>query len=155
LSLLTGTIVGTIATTQSYTPFGELATVTSTVNGTPQYAVTYTRDKLGRITGHVETLAGATTAFEYTYDTAGRLTAVTQNGGTVSTFTYDANGNRLSHNGTPGTSDAQDRLLQYGPTTSTYTTNGELHTQTNTVTGQAIIYDCDVLGNLRTVTLPA
>jgi YD repeat-containing protein len=58
----------------------------------------------------------------YAYDTAGRLTAVIQNGGTVSTVTYD--------------------------------TNGELHTTTDTTTGQTTTYDYDVLGNLRTVTLP-
>jgi YD repeat-containing protein len=134
--LLTGTTLGNVSTTQSYTPFGELATVTATVNGTPQYAVTYTRDQLGRLTEQTETLAGTTTAYGYTYDLAGHLTAVTQNGSTVSTSTYDA----------------QDRLLQYGTITYTYTANGELHTQTTT--GQTTTYDYDVLGNLRTVTLP-
>jgi YD repeat-containing protein len=115
--------------------------------------VAYTRDQLGRLTEQTETLAGTTTTFGYIYDLAGRLTAVTQNGATVSTFTYDANGNRLSHNGTAGTYDAQARLLQYGATTSTYTANGELLTQTST-TGQTTTCDYDVLGNLRTVTLP-
>jgi RHS repeat-associated protein len=152
--LLTDTTLGTVTTTQSYNPFGELATATATVNGTPQYTVTPTRDQLGRLTEQTETLAGTTATFGYTYDLAGRLTAVTQNGVTVSTYTYDANGNRLSHNGTMGTSDVQDRLLQYGATTYTYTANGELHTQTNTTTGQTTTYDYDVLGNLRTVTLP-
>jgi RHS repeat-associated protein len=152
--LLTGTTLGNVSTTQSYTPFGELATVTATVNGTPQYAVTYTRDQLGRLTEQTETLAGITTTVGYTYDLAGRLTAVTQNGITVSTYTYDPNGNRLSHNGTTGTYDAQDRLLQYGTLTYTYTANGELSTKTETATGQTTTYDYDVLGNLRTVTLP-
>jgi YD repeat-containing protein len=150
--LLTDTTLGTVTTTQSYNLFGELATVTATVNGTPQYAVTSTRDKLGRITEQTETIAGITTTVEYTYDLAGRLIAVIQNGMTVSTYTYDANGNRLSHNSILGIIGAQDRLLQYGATTSTYTANGELHTQTTT--GQTTTYDYDVLGNLRTVTLP-
>jgi RHS repeat-associated protein len=151
--LLTGTTLGNVTITQSYTLFGELATTTATVNGTPQYAVIYTRDRLGRITEKVETIVGVATTYGYTYDTAGRLTAVTKNGVTVSTSTYDANGNRLSHNGTAGTYDAQDRLLQYGTTTYTYTANGELRAKTDTVTGQTT-YDYDVLGNLRTVTLP-
>jgi hypothetical protein len=67
-----------------------------------------------------ETLAGTTTTSGYTYDLAGCLPAVTRNGVTAATYIYDANGNHLSHNGTAGIYDAQDRLLQYGTTTSTY-----------------------------------
>jgi len=152
--LLTDTTLGTVTTTQSYNRFGELATATATVHGMPQYAVTYTRDQFGRITEQTETLASVTATWRYIYDTAGRLTAVTKNGVTVSTFTYDANGNRLRHNSTTGTYDAHDRLLQYGTTTYTYTANGELHTITDTATGQTTTYAYDVLGNLRTVTLP-
>jgi RHS repeat-associated protein len=130
----------------------DLFSVSGLTATTATATVAYTRDQLGRLTEHTETLAGTTTTFGYTYDLAGRLTAVTQNGMTVSTYTYDANGNRLSHNSILGTYDAQDRLLQYGATTSTYTANGELHTQTTT--GQTTTYDYDVLGNLRAVTLP-
>jgi YD repeat-containing protein len=151
--LLTGTTLDTVTTTQSYNHFGELVTATATINGTAQYTVTYTRDPLGRIMEQTETLAGVTTTWGYTYDLAGRLAAVAANGVTVSTYTSDANGNRLSHNSTPGTYDAQDRLLEYGTITYTYTSNGELLTKTATPTGQTTTYDYDVLGNLHTVTL--
>jgi RHS repeat-associated protein len=152
--LLTGTTLGNVATTQSHNSFGELATATATVNGTAQYAVTFTRDRLGRITGKTETITGTTATAGYTYDAVGRLSMVTVNGVTVSTFSYDANGNRLRHNSTTGTYDAQDRLLQYGTTTYTYTPNGELRTRTDTTTGQTTTYAYDVLGNLRTVASP-
>jgi YD repeat-containing protein len=96
----------------------------------------------------VETLGGVTTTYNYTYDTAGRLTEVKQNGVTVSTYTYDQNSNRLT--GSAGTTtytyDAQDRLLTSGATAYTYTANGELLTKT--VGGQTITYTYDALGNL-------
>lgn len=61
----------------------------------------------------------------------------------------------MCQNGTTGAYDAQDRLLQYGTTTYTSTGNREVQTATDTATGQTTTYDYDVLGNLRTVTLPA
>ena len=94
----------------------------------------------------------------YTYDTAGRLTDVNLNGAVVAHYTYDSNGNRLSQtdfSGTVnGTYDAQDRLTQYGNLQLTYTANGELLTKNNPVLGQAASFSYDVLGNLKSVTLP-
>jgi hypothetical protein len=57
---------------------------------------------------------------------AGRLTAVTKNGMPLASYTYDANGNRLTGPSvtTPATYDAQDRLLEYGGSTYTYTDSG-------------------------------
>lgn len=152
--LLTGTTLGGVRTAHTYSAFGKISTAASTVLDTPHYAVTYARDGLGRLTTQTETLAGVTTMTAYTYDLAGRLATVTVDGTLVATLTYDANGNRLQHNGTIGTYDTQDRLLQYGNTTYTYTPNGDLHTQTDTVTAQSTTYTYDVFGNLRMVHLP-
>ncbi len=68
--------------------------------------------------------------------------------------TYDANGNRLSGplGGLTATYDAQDRLLQFDPTTYTYTANGEL--QSARTGGQTTTHNYDVLGNLIGVSLP-
>ncbi len=95
-----------------------------------------------------------TTTFTYTYDLAGRLTEVRQNGSLVAQYTYDANGNRLSGPlaGLTGQYDNQDRLLQSGPTTYSYTANGEL--QSTTTGGQTTTYNYDVLGNLMAVSSP-
>jgi RHS repeat-associated protein len=83
---------------------------------------------------------------------------VTKNGTVISHYTYDTNGNRLAltdSTGTVnGTYDAQDRLTQYGNLQLAYTANGELLTKNNPVLGQAASFSYDVLGNLRSVTLP-
>ncbi len=81
---------------------------------------------------------------------------MTRNGTLVSQYTYDPNGNRLSHwtpDGTDtGSYDDQDRLLAYGDGTYTYTAAGELLTKTDP--SGTTTYDNDPLGNLRRVDLP-
>ncbi|NJD69712.1 MAG: PKD domain-containing protein [candidate division NC10 bacterium] len=155
--LITGTTLGSVTDTRSYSPFGELSTYTATVSGSPVFATTYTRDRLGRITQKVETIYGSTDTFDYAYDQAGRLTEVTKNGTVLSSYTYDGNGNRLSLTTPSGTVngsyDAQDRLTQYGSTTYSYSANGDL--QSTTTGGQVTTYQYDVLGNLTSVAGPA
>jgi len=152
--LLTGTTLGSVTTSQTYNAFGEMASFTASYSSSPIFNTVYTRDALGRITQKVETIQSTTNTFTYSYDLAGRLTEARQNGSVVSQYTYDANSNRLSgpSGGLTGTYDAQDRLLQYGPTTYAYTANGEL--QSATTGGQTTTYNYDVLGNLKAVGLP-
>jgi len=157
--LPTGTALGSVTDTIGYNGFAEPTSYSASFNATPLYALQYTRDKLGRIAQQIETIGGATNTTAYTYDQAGRLTAVTYNGAQNPsiTYTYDANGNRLTRDFggliTNGTYDAQDRLTQYGATTYAYTANGELQSKTNA--GQTTQYAYDVVGNLKSVTLPA
>ena len=154
--LLTGTTVGTVTDAFTYNSFGEPTGYTALANGTPLFDVQYTRDTVGRITQKVETIEGVTKTFAYRYDAAGRLEEVHQDGTVTATYGYDSNSNRQSvttPSGTvSGTYDTQDRLLQYGTTTYTYTANGELKTKTDN--GQSTTYAYDVLGNLLSVTLP-
>ncbi|MBN1570137.1 MAG: hypothetical protein JXA73_20005 [Acidobacteria bacterium] len=154
--LLTGTALGQISDSWSYNGFGEPATYNAAVNGNAVFAVTYTRDKLGRITDKSETMSGSTVAYHYDYSDAGRLTDVLLDGIPASHYEYDGNGNRTmaEYSGASysGTYDNQDRMLAYGPNTYSYTANGELLTKT-TPSGTAS-YSYDVLGNLRSVTLP-
>ncbi|EDN71249.1 Rhs family protein [Beggiatoa sp. PS] len=158
--LLKGTQLGGkdgIVTQRAYNPFGELASDTASYSGNVRYNNQYTRDKLGRITQKVETLEGVTTTYAYDYDQAGRLITVTQNGVVTEQYSYDANGNRLTantatHGTVNGSYDEQDRLLQYGSNTYTYTANGELLSKTSN--GATTQYNYDVLGNLRSVQLP-
>ena len=154
--LITATALGSVTDMRTYNTFGELTGYTAKYKTTALYAVTYTRDADGRIASKAETINGRTTTYVYTYDKAGRLTGVSQNGTTSSTYGYDTNSNRLTattaSGSVTGTYDAQDRLLTYGTSTFTYTPNGELASQkTGTQTTQ---YQYDVLGNLVSVTLP-
>jgi RHS repeat-associated protein len=116
------------------------------------------RDSLGRIEQKTETIQGTTVVWNYSYDSAGRLWQVMQNGMLTATYLYDANGNRLtkttSSETDTGTYDNQDRLLTYGKWAYTYTANGELQTKTDTTNGAVTTYSYDGQGNLRHVSLP-
>jgi RHS repeat-associated protein len=122
------------------------------------------RDRAGRITQLTEnqrdpiTAATSSHTVQYTYDADSRLTAVNLDGAAYESYTYDANGNRTAWTDpwstvTGAAYDAQDRLLAAGPTTYTYTPNGELLTKSQG--GAVLTYTYDVLGNLRTVALPS
>lgn len=131
---MTTATVGGTATSFSHDGFGEVTSLQTNAGGSPQLAIGYTRDALGRIARQTETALGVTRTDAYTYDLAGRLTTVTRNGLPLVSYTYDANGNRLT-------------------ATYTYTAAGELRTRSDPATGTTT-YTYDVLGNLRTVALP-
>ncbi|OQW88254.1 MAG: hypothetical protein BWK78_08470 [Thiotrichaceae bacterium IS1] len=154
---LTGTQLGNVTTQRTYNTFGELASETASYQENILSQVQYTRDKLGRIVQKEETSEGVTTTVEYNYDLAGRLVEVKQDGVVIENYEYDANGNRVqaltsSQGMVTGSYDDQDRLLEYGGNTYTYTANGELLTKTSNE--QTTAYHYDVLGNLRKVQLP-
>jgi len=154
--LITGSTIDNTIDTKSYTEFGELEGYDVAYSGTIVFSEQYSRDKAGRVVQRVETVDGATNSFEYLYDLAGRLQAVKKNGSTISTYAYDSNGNRLTGPtaGPTGTYDNQDRLIQYGDITYTYTANGELNSRTDTTASETNAYAYDALGNLMGVTLP-
>ena len=119
-------------------------------NGTSMFDVQLTQDDLGRVVARTETIGGVTRTLTYVYDAASRLAEIHQNGGTIASYAYDANGNRLNlttSGGTVnGTYDAQDHLLQYGTTSFDYDAAGQLTTKT--VGGQTTTYAYDETGNL-------
>ncbi len=156
--LVTDTTLGQVTDHRTYDNFGVLATYEAKFGATSLYSTAYVRDSLGRIEQKTETIQGATTVWNYSYDSAGRLWQVMQNGVLTATYLYDANGNRTSVTTPSGTKiatyDDQDRLLTYGNWTYTYTPNGELQTKTDTTTGQVTAFAYDAQGNLRHVDLP-
>jgi RHS repeat-associated protein len=83
---------------------------------------------------------------------------VTKDSVVVSSYTYDDNGNRLTHTTPQGTTTAtyngQDQLLTYGDYAYTYNARGQLATKTNTTTNETTTYTYDARGDLRSVTLP-
>jgi RHS repeat-associated protein len=161
--LLSGTTLGTVTDAMTYNSLGEVATAQASVGGSAILNETYTRDSLGRISQKAETIQGMTTTYGYTYDVTGRLTTVTHNGATVSTYSYDSNGNRLSKVAPASTItytyDDQDRLLTQAPVAGppsvsyTYTANGELASKTSPQPLAPSTYQYDALGNLRSATL--
>jgi len=154
--LLTETRVGNISDEYEFNSFSELTYYVAMIDGDDVYDVSYTRDKLGRITELQETISGTTVSYAYEYDTRGQLIRVTRDDALIATYTYDANGNRLSHNPddtTPIASyDVDDRLLEYDGVTYTYLGNGDLSTK-NTDEGETQ-YTYDELGSLMQVILP-
>ena len=154
--LISGTALSNVSDTRTYNGFAEMTGYNAKFNATTLYDLQFTYDKLGRITQKIETIGGVTTTNVYGYDTAGRLQTVTRNGVLIDAYDYDSNDNRASLNRsgvvTSGTYDNQDRLTQYGAATYSYTANGEL--QSKTAGANVTQYGYDVLGNLRTVTLP-
>ncbi len=153
---ITGTNLGQVTTTQSYNGFGELQSVSAQNDNGLLYNVSYTRDKLGRITQKNETVTGSVYSQEYSYDDYGNLKEVKNNGITEISVTYDANGNRTNYTDSLGTVDAtydaQDRLIQYGNATYTYKGDGSLLSKS--AADQTTQYNYDVFGNLRSVVLP-
>ena len=152
--LITSTTLGSVNDTLGYNTFGEVVDYRAKYNTTDIFSIQFNRDKLGRITEKTETVDSATRMYNYEYDEIGRLTRVKKDSAIISEYTYDSNGNRLSHNTITGAYDAQDRLITYGNNAYTYTANGELFTRTDTSTSETTAYTYDVLGNLVSVTLP-
>lgn len=151
--LLTGTVFGSLATTQAYDSLGELGSEAAFYGSTPLLSVTYQRDNDGRISGKTETVGGTTSTYAYGYDVSGRLTDVQLGGQPLAHYGFDANGNRTSifqgSTATAATYDAQDRLVQVGNVAYTYTANGDLASKTQN--GSSVSYAYDSLGNLVTV----
>lgn len=165
-STLTGAIeeiaISNSKTSYTYSVnFGELSSVKAIYNSSIiLYESDFLRDGTGRISGITESYAGSNPQeFEYTYDSAGRLTAVSLNGNPLNSYSYDSNSNRILQtiNGVSvgATYDDQDRLLTFGNKSFTYNLNGEVVSMTDSSTSQTINYNYDVLGNLKSVTLPS
>ena len=113
--LLTGTTLGSVTDSFTYSTFGEVSTLpgerrriaAAGVSSTPATPSAGSRRRRRRSAGTPTTVYG--------YDPAGRLTDVTVDGTLAAHYDYDGNGNRLSvtrpASGTmSGTYDAQDRL---------------------------------------------
>lgn len=145
------TSLGQVNDTWTYDSFGKVSRYQANAGATTLYAVDYTYDKLNRIAGKTETIGGAAT-YAYAYDAVGRLIEVKKDGATAESYTYDANGNRLTALGITASYDSQDRLLTYGGNSYTYTPNGELLTKNNA--NGVTAYTYDEFGNLTAVTLP-
>lgn len=156
--MLTDTQLGTVSTSFLYDPYGNLAGLNVTRGGATLYASTMVYDAIGRVTSKTETTVDGTTAeYTYTYLVGGQLGSVYKNGTHQATFSYDENENRVGYQSgadpvVSAAYDDQDRLVQSGTTTFTYTPTGNLSMKTTGA--QTTSYTFDGLGRLSGVTLP-
>jgi len=113
--LLEGTTLENVTTGYTYNDYGEMTGYTARYNENTIFQTNYHLDNLGRITDLSEISNGDSSSYHYEYDLAGQLKEVWRNDTLISTYSYDANGNRLSHNTqndtVNGVYDNQDRLL--------------------------------------------
>ncbi|MEO6064476.1 MAG: hypothetical protein ABIP49_01670, partial [Lysobacterales bacterium] len=142
--LLTGSTLGVTADAWTRNAFSEPSGYAMAVGTSPLFVLGFERDRLGRITRQTQTLAGASSAFEYAYDLAGRLDTVRRDQVLVADYDYDVNSNRTravyaapllgqqtgcAPPAGPGgvvidaLIDAQDRLTRYGQCDFTYSAN--------------------------------
>jgi RHS repeat-associated protein len=157
--LIASSTLNAVTEAIGYDEFADVVDQRVRFNATDVYRAQFTRDALGRPTRKLETIGNVTDTYDYAYDVAGRLVAVTRNGVASAAYAYDGNSNRTSYAGLLGSVpaaqvqvDAQDRLTRYGANAYTYDANGTLATKA-TAAGTTT-YSYDELGNLTRVVLP-
>jgi len=142
------------------------------------------RDAMGRIVRKTERMvesdepvAGArplmSKTFDYGYNPEGRpwLESVAVNGALISSFRYDANGNRIAAELTPSrlgydaandstiteadtAYDVADKLLRYGTKSYIWNNFGQLASVIDSATRETTGFEYDLFGNLLSVALP-
>ena len=122
--------LGRCSDSWSYNTSGQLIGYTASFDDAPVYSLSLTRDQLGRVLTKDETIQGVNTQIQFGYTPAGRLATETRNGVTT-TYTYDANGNRLTRSTAGGATEsgaynAGDQLTAYAGATYQYDSGGRL-----------------------------
>ena len=132
---------------REYDPLGRPTRITYAAQGGETLRNTlYTRDGQGRVTT-VEVVGESLTT--YSYDTLGRLieeqVEVSGEPPAVTSYTYDAVGNRVSQTDQAGsrtlTYDADDRLLEDGLRSYAWSPNGNLLTRSGPTATESFSYD--------------
>ncbi|WP_158223976.1 MULTISPECIES: fibronectin type III domain-containing protein [unclassified Cohnella] len=152
-------------TAYAYDEYGRLTERRLTVSGQLQYEVKLQYDATGKVKQKTETTAQGAATYLYDYDVNGQLTEVRLGNTVTASYSYAANGNRLSHaeNGAAeewAAYDQQDRLtsragIDYvynedgfmtrrGDDTFTYSARGTL--EKVDVGGEVTTYAYDALG---------
>jgi RHS repeat-associated protein len=117
-----------------------------------------TRDRLGRLVEETCTREGVAQTMGYTYDDAGRLTEVHEDGELRHRYAYARGGSRLlvedlaAETTLTAEYDGQDRHARVGDATYSWTVDGDLATRTDQ--GGTTHYTYDTLGRLAEVELP-
>lgn len=137
---------GTLNTERSYNAYAELSETSNKIGSDTLFAYSTQRNKIGKITQKIESVAGNSNTYNYSYDNDGRLIEVKKDGTVSENYSYDSNGNR---NGS--TVNEDDQLLTYNGTTYSYNDDGYLSSkQDNTGTST---YEYGIYGELKKVVL--
>ena len=124
---------GALHLTRGFDGYGDLAGQSFVVSANDAFTWQLERDAHGRIVRKTETMDGATSIFDYQYDSMGRLLAVFENNILMEAYQYDANGARMLETNQYRaiedrgfTYSAEDHLLAAGATTFQYDLDGFL-----------------------------
>lgn len=148
--------LGTTALQLGSDGFGATSARTVTSGMSTLYSSAVTRDALGRLSTNSETISGVSHTWAYHYDLDGHLASVDRDGAPWGSWTWDADGNRLttSVRGVMATAtfDARDRLVAQGSVTYAYGAAGDLRQKSNGLQTTKLTHEAT--GALRTVELP-
>jgi RHS repeat-associated protein len=150
---------GTLINSRTFSGYGELDGAAYTIGGASKYSYSLTRDLAGRITQKTEMLEGVPDTFDYGYDANGRMTEVKKNGAVIETYTYDANGNRLSEMNTRRginrsySVSYEDQVIRAGSETYQFDVDGFMTQKTAAAGTLRTSYSSR--GELLSVTLPS
>jgi RHS repeat-associated protein len=155
-ALLLSDTLGGIITNYTYSLAGELLSKETRYGSTTLFKIEFNRDSLGRITHQVESNEGVVKRLGYRYDGLGRLSQVWKDDTLISAYSFDSNGNRLSHwiptSSESGSYDQQDRIIRYGQDSYVYRSDGTLKMRANIL--DTTRYFFDAFANLMAVRLP-
>ena len=119
---------------RTFSGYGEIDGNAFSIGGTSKYSYTLTRDLAGRITQKVETMGVVIDTYDYAYDANGKLIEVKKNGLVVESYTYDADGNRLTDGSRAYSYSAEDHLITAGSSSYQFDADGFM-TQKTTLSG--------------------
>ncbi len=139
-----------VVETWTYDTFGDLASQDVAVSGVPLFRRVLTRDTLGRVTKVDTTQGGSTHSAGYGYDAENRLASETLDGAPTHSWTFDADGHRLTADAVTSTYDATGRHMAAGATSFTWDAFGSLASRTEG--GHTVTYQHDGDGHLLKVT---
>jgi RHS repeat-associated protein len=150
---------GTLNLSRTFDGYGEVESQDFSVSSQSLTSWDLIRDDNGRITQKTETIDGVLSNYVYTYDSMGRLTTVTKDGGLVEEYEYGLNGTRTYEmntlrgiSGRTLTYSDEDHLLTAGSVIYEYELDGFLATKTD---GEDMTtFDYSSRGELLSVTLP-
>jgi RHS repeat-associated protein len=138
-----------------YNDFGELVSYEVKRGDVSVYSLSLSRDNLGRVLQKTQSMRGSAVTWHYSYDSTGRLVAVSKNGNAYSSYAFDGNNNRISGNNgnqiIASVFDNQDKITSSASALYTYRMDGTLYQRVNTLTGFKNTYTYDSLGYLTKV----